>query len=194
MLFMALVVSMVMHVEIIEVPFALWISVTTLLFTNAYLMWLLYVVLLSARAKDMLLGMLANKALTFTVNIAAINTTLNTTQKWQRTNKFLIEQNIKSAISSTSVETIIGLSLVLFTAAMYVALPYQGLLAMCLLGLFFKGIDHLAAPVVAIIAVRSSQVEYGKTTSRTFNLPANVGYSFFSRFKPTSNFYRSQSH
>jgi len=161
----ALALSMAFHEEIIPVPFPLWISITTLLVTNIFLLWIQYRTILNASVTEMLMGILANKSLSFTANSAAFNALINTTQKWRRTNKFKVEQSFGSALLSTYPEILIGISLLMFAFIVYDKRPYQGLLTMCLLGIVYKGFDHLAAPIVAVIATRSRQKKYEKDSA-----------------------------
>ncbi len=150
-----LVLSMTLHNEIIPVPFVMWASVTTLFVSQILLFLLSYLAVLKVSVKEALMAALANKALSYTVNMAALNTTINPAQKWRRTNKFKLEQDVKSALYSTMSESIIGLLLLVFAIVIYSVKPYPGLLLMCLIGIVYKSIDHLAAPVVAVIAVTS---------------------------------------
>ena len=152
-----LVLSMAVHREIIPVPFPLWLSVTVLFLSSLFLQWLQYRVILQTSIKEMCLGLLARKALNYAVNTASLSTLITSDQKWKRTNKFESRQTILSSLSSTRHEFIIGIFLCAFAITMYSLQPFPGLLAMCLLGILYNGLGYLAAPLVALIAVRSQE-------------------------------------
>jgi hypothetical protein len=154
---MALATSMIVHHEIIPVPFALWFSVTALFLSNIFLQWLQYRVILRTSLKEMLYGMVAHKALSFSMNSAAFGALMRGSQQWHRTNKFRKTQTILQSLRTTRQELLAGLSLSTFAVGAYVLEPFPGLLAMCLLGILYKSFDYLMAPVVAIIAVRSQR-------------------------------------
>jgi len=149
----------VLQKEIIIVPFTLWLAVTTLLCTYLLLQWLQYKTLLKTTVRRMLLAIIAHKALTYTVNTAALKTLINPRQPWRRTNKFKINQRIFTALSSTYTQSLIGLSLIGFALVCYVSLPYPGMLTMCLLGISLKGLEYLCTPAVAIQAVLSQRTK-----------------------------------
>ncbi len=147
--------SMSLHHEVIEVPSALWLSVTALFVANIILTWLHYRVILRTTVHHMMLGLLAHRALSHSVNMSALTTAIDSRQPWRRTNKFSQEQTVLSSLVSTRNEIMIGVFLSLSAVAMYSYLPVPGLLTMCLIGIGYKSFDYLAAPVVAYIAAKS---------------------------------------
>lgn len=151
----AVATSMLVHQEIVPVPFALWLSITTLLCTNFWMRWLQYSVILKASFKDMIMSLLASKALTYVISLAAIRTLLNSQQRWLRTNKFKQSRNLLFALWATKTELSVSLALLVFAAVSFQLLPYPGMLAMILLGLGYKALDFLASPVVSIISALS---------------------------------------
>ena len=150
-----LAISMVAHNEVIPVPYPLWLSVTVLFLSNAFLHWLQYRVVLRSSFKGMLLALLAHKSLSHAMNFAALTAMVRGTQEWRRTNKFKRSQTLVTSLLSTRYEISIGLSLCGTAVLFYWLQPFPGLLTMCILGLLYKSIDHLAAPVVSVIAALS---------------------------------------
>lgn len=155
----ALVLSMAVQREVVQVPLALWLSLTLLLVSNLFLYALVYRVVLRATLREMLMAGLANKALSFAMNRAAWSALMRSRQSWKRTNKFARPQTLGQALQSTGPETILGVALIVFAAVVYALMPYQGLLTMCLIGIVYRSLDHLAAPVTAYLAVRSQRLE-----------------------------------
>jgi cellulose synthase/poly-beta-1,6-N-acetylglucosamine synthase-like glycosyltransferase len=147
--------SMTLQHEVIAVPYPLWISVTILFLSNAVLQWLHYHAVLHCSLKDMVLGFIAHRALSFSVHMATLSTLLSSSQRWRRTSKFPQEQSIRGALFGCRLEIATGSLLMGSVIAMYVYVPSPGLLTMCLIGIAYRAIDYFAAPVVACIATLS---------------------------------------
>ncbi len=152
-----LALSMTVQGEIIAVPYPLWISVTILFVSNAVLQWLHYRAVLRCSLKEMFLGFLAHKALSYSIHIAALSTVISSSQRWRRTNKFRQLQSIGASLSATQTETVVGLLLLSSAGTMYALMPVPGLLTMCLIGIGYRAVDYMAAPIVACIAVISQR-------------------------------------
>lgn len=149
--------SMTVQGEIIPVPYPLWISVTILFVSNLVLQWLHYRAVLRCTLGEMILGYLAHKSLSYSIHIAALSTMLSSSQRWRRTNKFRQAQTIGTSLAATRVETVAGLGLLASAVSMYTFMPVPGLLTMCLIGIGYRALDYIAAPVVACIAVMSQR-------------------------------------
>lgn len=154
-LLLLLALSMLAHREMVAVPQPLWLAVTVLFVANIVLQWLHYRVILQASIREMLLGMLAHKALSHAVNMSALSTAFDSNQHWHRTSKFPEPQTVLSSLAATRVEAAIGISLAASAVGIYALMPVPGLLTMCLIGVGYKSLDYLAAPVVAFISARS---------------------------------------
>ncbi len=152
-----LALSMTVQSETIAVPYPLWISVTILFVSNAVLQWLHYRAVLRCSIREMFLGFLAHKALSYSIHIAALSTILSSSQRWRRTNKFRHVQSMGASLAATQTETVAGLLLLSSAGTMYALMPVPGLLTMCLIGIGYRALDYMAAPVVASIAVYSQR-------------------------------------
>ncbi len=147
--------SMTVQGEIIAVPYPLWISVTILFISNVVLQWLHYRTILQSSLREMILGSLAHKALSYSVHAAALSTMLSSSQRWRRTNKFRQIQTIGTALLSTRAEIFAGSILLASAVSMYTLMPVPGLLTMCLIGIVYRSFDYIAAPIVACISAAS---------------------------------------
>ncbi len=152
-----LAISMVAHHEVIAVPYPLWLSVTVLFLSNMFLHWLQYYVVLRSSLSDMLMALLAHKSLSHVMDFAALTAMVRGKQEWRRTNKFKRSQTFIGSLLSTRNELLIGVVLCGTAALLFWLQPLPGLLTMCILGLLYKSIDHLAAPLVSVIAVFSTK-------------------------------------
>lgn len=150
-----LALSMTLQGEIIPVPYPLWISVTILFVSNVVMQWLHYRAVLQCSLREMILGSLAHKALSFSVHAAALATMVSSSQRWRRTNKFRQEQTMWVALRTTRAELFAGIILLACAGGMYALMPVPGLLTMCLIGIAYRSLDYMTAPVVACISVAS---------------------------------------
>lgn len=147
-----IVTSMTLHNEIVPVPFTLWLAITALLTANILLAVLQYRIVLQTSLKNMLLALVAHKALMLTVQLASLKTIINPRQPWLRTNKFSVPQTIWGALMTTKLELLLSTLLISTAIVCFITLPYSGLLTMSLLGLVFKGAEYACAPLVACLA------------------------------------------
>lgn len=152
---LGVIASMIYHREVVEVPFVLWLAATVLLVSGVVLNWLLYKTVLNCSFKDTLGALLANKALSHTTAMASLKATFSDRLPWQRTNKFKASSTTLRTFSATKVELILGISILTLAVGAFSLLPLPGLLLMFLIGLSYKGLDYLSAPLVALLAKRS---------------------------------------
>jgi len=155
----AVIASMVIHKEIIEVPLELWITATITLFSAPLLTFMLYRVTIRAKFSDILAQAVATQALSHVIGLASIRTAITGNAQWERTNKFKSIQSYRQALISTKEEITIGLSLFIFAVASYSIFPYRGLAMMFMIGIVYFSLSYLAAPFMAIIGVWSFKHE-----------------------------------
>jgi cellulose synthase/poly-beta-1,6-N-acetylglucosamine synthase-like glycosyltransferase len=148
----AVVASMIIHKEIIQVPFELWLATTVLLVSSLYLNWLLYKVTLGCSLFDTLGALIASKALTHTISVASFRTIFQSQTPWFRTSKFKVTSRLLRALSTTKVELTLGVTIIFLVIVGFLLLPLPGLVLMFLIGMAYKGFDYLAAPFLAILA------------------------------------------
>ncbi len=153
----SVIASMIIHNEIINVPFELWITASITLFSAPLLTFLLYRVTIRAKLTDILAQTVATTALSHVIAISALKTALTGSAKWNRTNKFKSTQSYVYAFSSTKEEFIIGFSLLVFVVVSYLMFPYQGLSMMLMIGVSYVAISYFTSPLMAIIAVWSNR-------------------------------------
>jgi len=151
----AITVSLVMHHEIIKVPIELWIAATITFLASPLLNFMLYRVTVNATSLEILGQAIATKALSHVVSYAAIRTAVTGSAEWSRTSKFKSSESYWAALYSTKEETLIGLTLLVFSISAYVAFPYTGLSMMLLIGIIYITIGYFAAPFMAVIGVWS---------------------------------------
>ncbi len=155
----ASIASMIIHNEIIHVPFELWLTATITLLVTPILTMVMYRVTVRAKISDIIGQALAAKALGHVIVHAALRTALTGNAAWNRTNKFKASQSYTVALWQTKEEIVIGLSLLTFVAASYVIFPYQGLSLMLLIGVAYIALEYFAAPCMAVIGVWSFKHE-----------------------------------
>lgn len=162
---MLTVISMVYHREIVEVPFELWLTATILLLASPTLNWLMFKTRLNAGLKEMILLIIANRALHHVVSYAAFRTTLTGNATWTRTSKFRAEHSFPAAILNAKEELVIGLLIAAFIGVMFTLMPYMGLALMLMIGLAYLSIAYLTAPLLSIISVFSMRRQEAKKQS-----------------------------
>jgi cellulose synthase/poly-beta-1,6-N-acetylglucosamine synthase-like glycosyltransferase len=149
---MAVVLSMLYHREVVNVPYELWLAATVILIASFILNWLLYKVTLGCSLKDMVGAMFASRSLTHIISIATLKAIFTRKIPWLRTDKFRSLPLGFSAILSTKAETIMGLSLITFALLSYNIMPKTGLLLMFLIGIVYRGLDYLTAPFLSLLS------------------------------------------
>jgi len=155
-----LISSIVIHREIIALPFELWLAATITLCSTILLDWLMYKVTINPNIKELLGKYLASKALAHVITYAAIRTIFTGNAKWTRTNKFKSEHSYKSALYATKEELGIGSLLVGFIALAYSLLPYQGISLMLLIGMSYIALTYFTSPIISLINVFSMKKKY----------------------------------
>ncbi len=151
------IISMVLHHEIIHVPFELWLGTTIVLIAGIILDFFVYQKVVQADWKAIIGKNIASKALNHTITYSAFRTFLTGNAVWNRTSKFKSTHSYKAALFSTKEETIIGLSLMTFVIFVIKIFPYPGLTFMFLIGVGYKSLDYLAAPLMAMVSVWSQK-------------------------------------
>ncbi len=149
----ATVVSMIMHREIITVPFELWLAATILLLANPTLGWLMFRTTLNGGIREYLSLLIASKALSHVIFYAALRTSVTGNAKWTRTSKFKSDTSYLSALHNSREELLLGVLLLIFIVCAYGVFPYPGLTLMYLIGIFYMSLGYLAAPLFSMINV-----------------------------------------
>lgn len=148
----AVITSMVLHKEVIQVPFELWLAVTVSLISGVYLNWLLYKVTLGCSLKDTIGAFIARQALTHITSIASFRTIFRSHTPWQKTDKFKVTSKFLRALSTTKTELSLGITIILFVVVVFLLLPLPGLVLIFLIGMSYRGFDYLSAPFLAVLA------------------------------------------
>ncbi len=164
---LASVASMIIHSEIIRVPFELWLAATITLLATPILTVVMYKVTLKAKLIDILGQSLAAKALGHVIVHSALRTAITGNAAWNRTSKFKAAQSYSHALWQTKEEMLIGLSLAIFAVTSYIIFPYQGLSLMFLIGIIYISLEYFAAPLMATIGVWSYKKSH--TTNEDIN-------------------------
>lgn len=159
--------SMILHEEVVKVPFELWIGATVTLFATPLMMYLLYRVTVKATMGQIIGQAIATKALSHVIAHAALRTTLTGSAQWNRTSKFKSTQSYTAALYSTKEEIAIGMILLVFVITSYLMFPYQGLSLMLLIGISYLSLEYFAAPFMALVGVWSFRHESSDPSSNT---------------------------
>lgn len=155
----ASIASMIVHQEIIQVPFELWLTATITLLSTPLLTVLMYRATVKTKFIDILGQALAVKALGHVIVHSALRTALTGNAAWDRTSKFKTAQSYPTALRQTKEEIVIGVSLAIFVVISFIIFPYQGLSLMLLIGVIYMALGYFAAPLMAIIGVWSFKRE-----------------------------------
>ena len=149
---MLAVLSLVVHREIVQVPFVLWLTATIILFANTFLNFLVHRTVIKPSLKEYFGKVLAEKALHHTVTLSALKTLITGNAKWKRTNKFKENYSVFNALASTKEELFLGTFMAVFIVYSFILLPYHGLALMYLIGLSYVFLNYISAPVAALIS------------------------------------------
>ncbi len=155
----ALIMSLILHHEIVAIPFELWLVATVTLVTTPLLTMLLYKATINPSIWEMIGSIIAVKALSPTIYYSAFRTSLTGNAAWNRTNKFKSKYSYTAAVFSTKEELCIGLILTALVAVFYLVFPYPGLSLMLLIGLSYTVLRYFAAPFMSLVGVWSMKHE-----------------------------------
>ncbi len=151
----AIITSMVIHKEIVQVPFTLWLTATITLVSGFVLNVVLYRVTLGCGLKDTVGALIASKSLSHTISVASVQAIFKSCMPWHRTSKFRTPIHLLRAIATTKTELSLGIFLLLVVIFAFYLVPFPGLLLMLLIGIVYRAFDYLTAPLLAILAERS---------------------------------------
>lgn len=162
-LWVATVASMVVHQEVIPVPFALWLAATVTLVSTFALQFVSKVVM-GCSLKGILGWIVASSALRYTVAAASLWGLFTKSTPWRRTNKFKALPRGLEALRSTQTELLLGLGTLLFAAAA-VTLPDSDLVIFLLIGGVYQSLKYFGAPALALLAERDIRSRRGAASS-----------------------------
>lgn len=160
-----LAASLVVHHEIIPVPFELWLSATVMLLASPLLTFLLYRATIKPTMLEIAGHLFAGRALSHVIRYSALRTFITGSAAWNRTSKFKSAYSYAAALYTTREELLAGAALLLFIIGAYAYFPYAGFSLMVLIGLSYYCFNYFAAPLMSIIGVwsmkRSHQLRSG---------------------------------
>jgi len=149
--------SLIIHKEIIKVPFEMWLAATVMLLTTPLLTLLMYKSTVKPKIKHIIGQLFASKALNHVITYSALKTNITGSAAWNRTSKFKSKHTYSYALYSTKEEIMLGLGLAAFMITAYALFPYDGLTLMLIIGLCYSCFNYFAAPVMAMIGVWSAK-------------------------------------
>jgi len=149
----AVIASMIVHQEIVQVPFVLWLAASVSLAAEFIHWWLAYRVTIRCSIADTIGALIASKSLYHTITISSLLALFNRQVPWRRTSKFKARPS-RTGLLSAWPEATFGLCIVLFVACAFADLPQHGLLLMFLLGGLYYALNYLSAPALAFLAER----------------------------------------
>jgi cellulose synthase/poly-beta-1,6-N-acetylglucosamine synthase-like glycosyltransferase len=154
----AIVASMLIHREVVNVPLVLWVSASTSLVGGIAHWLMVYRGVMGCSWKDMLGAVLASRALSHTVAIASFWGVFTREIPWFRTNKFKALPLGLEALSSARVEVALGLATLTFAIVASNVLPGPGLHFMLIIGSLYQSLDYFTAPALALLAERDVRI------------------------------------
>ncbi len=160
------IISMIVHREIINVPFELWLAATIMLVSTPLLTWMMYKSIIKAKFWEIAGQIFASKALSHTIHYSAFRTTLTGNAAWNRTNKFKSKYSYLAALFTTKEELLIGLAITIFIIGAFILFPYSGFTLMFLIGLTYTALNYFTAPIMGIINVYSMKKDLSVETEK----------------------------
>jgi cellulose synthase/poly-beta-1,6-N-acetylglucosamine synthase-like glycosyltransferase len=152
------VASMVAHHERVALPFALWLCSTVLLASGVALRWLAYRVLLGARIRDFLGGVLASTALMHVVLTANVSAVLGMPARWRRTPKFEESRALVRAFTATRAEIALAVLWAGSAAMLFGFIHTSGIVTFIGIGFALAALTFAVAPVFAVLAEHDLRV------------------------------------
>jgi hypothetical protein len=143
--------SLLLHREVIPVPFALWLATTVVLTTSLAIRWLQYCEITGASARDAFGAVIAYQALAHTIGIAALTALSGREVPWRRTNKFRARRQGRAAIATVRAETALTVTLAI-AATLTLTLSRGGIATMLAVGFAFQALTYATAPLTALVA------------------------------------------
>ncbi len=152
-----LIVSMIVHHEIIAVPFEMWLAATVMFVTSPVLTLLMYKATIKPTFWEIIGQLFAGKSLSHVIHYAAFRTSLTGNAVWNRTNKFKAKHSYAAALYAAKEEIVAGLILSAFVIGAFTLFPYTGLSLMLLIGLSYSCLTYFTSPIMAMISVWSAK-------------------------------------
>lgn len=171
---LGLVASMILHHEVVAVPFEMWVAATVMFLTDPLLSLLMYRATIRPNLFEMIGKSIAAKGLSHTIYHSALRTCLTGNAEWNRTSKFKSKHSYAAALLATKEEMVIGFSLTALVITAYLIFPFTGLSLMLLIGLSYVALRYLMAPLMGLIGVWSLGRASRTETSDTYLVPASA--------------------
>lgn len=149
---LATVISMVIHGEAIDIPGPLWVASSVMIASGLVLWWLVYKVFLRCSLKDSIGALVASRALNHTYIMASILGLFTPQTPWHRTNKFKPLPLGLGALAAAQTELALGVAMILFAVVSLSIFPQVGIHLMLIIGILFRSLDYMAAPLLALLA------------------------------------------
>ncbi|HKY14811.1 MAG TPA: glycosyltransferase, partial [Microthrixaceae bacterium] len=152
--------SMVVHDEVVAVPFALWIAATCLVASSVWMRYLVLRSVVGSSLRQALGSVVAYLSLTYVIQTASLRAVFDRPATWERTTKFRVYSHRRAALASARSEIVAGVTALVFASVGLAWLPHEGVAMMLLLGIAAVGLVYLTSPIVALIADRD--IERGR--------------------------------
>ncbi|THV16022.1 glycosyltransferase [Nocardioides caeni] len=147
--------SMVIHDEVVRMPFELWLGATASLLGSWVLRLLVHRRVVGASLGQAVGATLAFASLSLVITVASLRATCGVPAQWHRTTKFRPRSSALRAIRGASTETLTGSALLALGVALLTsASGGSGLVVMVAIALFAKGLVFLSATAMALMADR----------------------------------------
>jgi hypothetical protein len=146
--------SMVIHREVVILPFALWIAATATLLSSVAMRLLIYSKAVGQTLGQALGGAVAYLALSHVISVASIKALAGRPAPWRRTDKFIPDGAAPVLRGNVEAETGLAVVCIVIALVALVVLPHAGVATALAIGIAWQGVGYGAAPAVACIARR----------------------------------------
>ncbi len=154
-----LVLSLIQHNEIINIPFSLFIVASVTLAGKIILELFLYYKYVGASLLLTVGAMVANSSLQFTASLAGLKTMITPKTPWVRTNKFKSNSAWSKMLAATWMELTLTLFLTGIVIWLFIISPTSGLHVMILIGVLYKVINYAMSPLFNLLSFYYEKID-----------------------------------
>jgi cellulose synthase/poly-beta-1,6-N-acetylglucosamine synthase-like glycosyltransferase len=155
----AIMVSMIIQQEQVQVPLVLWIASSVILFSSIGLTFYMYSAIIGASFRQTVAGLIASQSLHHVMTLGSLAPFFTKHIGWQRTNKFKELPGGLKAFQAAIAETVIGLVCVMVGLVIIFMFPPASILFMMGIGLLIMAAMYLTAPYMAWLSDRELRKE-----------------------------------
>lgn len=153
---LAVMLSMVIHHEALNIPSAIILAGTLMGLAKLGLTLVTYLTVMKVSLRDAIGGLIASSALAHTMAVASVIGVISDKIPWLRTNKFKALPSGLAALNAAQCELILGLTMI--AAGLLIFSSVSGtLLILMSIGMMIQGLLYGTAPLLAVMSEREVQ-------------------------------------